>query len=181
MKKWKHLRGNKDYYSWRNTQKSRDIRQRPTCLATDYSKKWHWILATSKALCVCSKQTILLSPKLESDISYWSLHSLRYASTEGEALAVVDARVKARHFVLDCPNMMIVVDHKILLKVFGDRSLDAIPNPRLRNLIPNYWHYGYPACRCSHHITQSSGKCKLALSAVKPNERVDGFNSVFFW
>ncbi|MEM7284015.1 MAG: DDE-type integrase/transposase/recombinase, partial [Pseudomonadota bacterium] len=50
------------------------------------------------------------------------------------ALAVVDALEKTRHFVLGCPDLTIAVDHRPLLKVFGDRSLEAIPNPRLRNL-----------------------------------------------
>ena len=48
---------------------------------------------------------------------------------------VADALDKARYFVLGCNYLVItVVDHKLLLKVFGDRSLDQISNPRLRNL-----------------------------------------------
>lgn len=58
----------------------------------------------------------------------------RYAPIEGEALAVTDALDKARHFVLGCKNLTIAVDHRPLLKVFGDRSLDHISNTRLRNL-----------------------------------------------
>ena len=58
----------------------------------------------------------------------------RYAPIEGEALAVVYALDKARHFIIGCPNLSIAVDHKPLLKVFGDQHLDNIPNPRLRNL-----------------------------------------------
>ena len=58
----------------------------------------------------------------------------RYQPVEGEALAVVDALQKARHFVLGCKNLIVAVDHKPLLKIFGDRSLEDIPNPRLRNL-----------------------------------------------
>ncbi|GFO31507.1 enzymatic polyprotein [Plakobranchus ocellatus] len=58
----------------------------------------------------------------------------RYAPIEGEALAVVDALDKARHFTLGCADLIIAVDHKPLLKIFGDRCLDDIPNPRLRNL-----------------------------------------------
>lgn len=57
-----------------------------------------------------------------------------YQPVEGEALAVVDALYKARHFVLGCKNLIVAVDHKPLLKIFGDRSLEDIPNPRLRNL-----------------------------------------------
>ena len=58
----------------------------------------------------------------------------RYAPVEGEALAVADALDKARFFVLGCNNLIIAVDHKPLLKVFGDRSLEKITNARLRNL-----------------------------------------------
>ncbi|KAK3884222.1 hypothetical protein Pcinc_011498 [Petrolisthes cinctipes] len=58
----------------------------------------------------------------------------RYASVEGEALAAVDALDKASHFVLGCSDLILAVDHKSLLKMFADRSLEDIPNPRLRNL-----------------------------------------------
>ena len=53
---------------------------------------------------------------------------------EGEALAVADALDRARHFVLGCRDLTIAVDHKPLLKLFGDRCLEDIPNPRLRNI-----------------------------------------------
>ena len=58
----------------------------------------------------------------------------RYTPIEGQALAVADALDKAKHFVLGCSNLVIAMDHKPLLKIFGDRSLDQISNPRLRNL-----------------------------------------------
>ena len=48
---------------------------------------------------------------------------------EGEALAVADAFDKAGFFVLCCSNLIITVDHKPLLKVFGDRSLDEFSMP----------------------------------------------------
>lgn len=58
----------------------------------------------------------------------------RYAPIEGEALAVADVLDKARYFVLSCSQLIVVVDHKPLLKVFGDRSFENISNSRLRNL-----------------------------------------------
>ncbi|XP_063960192.1 uncharacterized protein LOC135155220 [Lytechinus pictus] len=58
----------------------------------------------------------------------------RYAPVEGEALALADALDKARYFVLGCEDLTIAVDHKPLLKIFADRALQEIPNPRLRNL-----------------------------------------------
>ncbi|XP_076064978.1 uncharacterized protein LOC143039017 [Oratosquilla oratoria] len=56
---------------------------------------------------------------------------------EGEALAVADALEKSRYFALGCDNLTIVVDHKPLLKILSDHSLDDIPSARLRNLKEN--------------------------------------------
>ena len=58
----------------------------------------------------------------------------RYAHIEGEALAVADALDKARYCVLGCDTLILAVDHKPLLKIVGNRSLEDIPNSRLRNL-----------------------------------------------
>lgn len=110
---------------------------RPTCLATDWSKDgvgfWlfqkHCNCLSSKPFCCRTGWRISLVGS-----RFTSGAESRYAPVEGEALAVVDALDKARHFVLGCPNLTIAVDHKPLLKVFGDRSLEDIPNPRLRNL-----------------------------------------------
>ena len=111
--------------------------RRPTCLATDWSKTGigYWLLQKH---CTCStkvpfcchtgwKVTLVGSRFTHAAES-------RYAPVEGEALAVADALNKARYFVLGCEDLTIAVDHKPLLKLFGDRSLEDIPNPRLRNL-----------------------------------------------
>ena len=37
-------------------------------------------------------------------------------------------------FTLGCPNLTLVVDHRPLLGVLNDRSLDSIENPRLLKL-----------------------------------------------
>ncbi len=58
----------------------------------------------------------------------------RYAPVEGEALAVADALDRTRHFILGCSDLVVALDHKPLLRLFGDRCLEDIPNPRLRNL-----------------------------------------------
>ena len=50
----------------------------------------------------------------------------RYSSIEGEALAVVIALYKSRYFALGCENLVLAVDHKPLLKVFGDNHLSEI-------------------------------------------------------
>ena len=73
----------------------------------------------------------------------------RYAPVEGEALAVADALDKARFFVLGCSNLIIAVDHKPLLKVFGDRSLEEInqrpaAQPKGENLTLPILHGTHP-------------------------------------
>lgn len=111
--------------------------RRPTCLATDWSKTgigfWllqkHCTCPTKDPFCCQTGWKVTLVGS-----RFTHAAESRYAPVEGEALAVADALNKARYFVLGCEDLTIAVDHKPLLKLFGDRSLEDIPNPRLRNL-----------------------------------------------
>ena len=110
---------------------------RPTCLATDWSKEGigflilqkHCACNPTKPFCCRNGWKIALVGSCFTHAS-----ESRYAPIEGEALAIADALEKARFFVLGCKDLTIAVDHKPLLKIFGDRSLEDIPNARLRNL-----------------------------------------------
>ena len=111
-------------------------KDKPTCLATDWSKSdiGFWLLQhcdcpKSEPFCCCSGWKVPLVGNLFTHAA-----ESRYAPIEGEALAVTDALGKARYFVLGCPDLIIAVDHKPLLKIFLDRSLEDISNARLRNL-----------------------------------------------
>ena len=112
-------------------------KSKPTCLATDWSKTglgfWlfqkHCQCRDVKPFCCATGWKITF---VGSRFTHPA--ESRYAPIEGEALAVADALDKARHFVLGCDDLIIAVDHKPLLKLFGDRSLADIPNNRLRNL-----------------------------------------------
>ena len=112
-------------------------KSRPTCLATDWCKEGlgFWLLQKHcdcqvvKPLCCKSGWRVALVGS-----RFTTGAESRYAPIEGEALAVVDALRKARHFVLGCKDLIVAVDHKPLLKVLGDRSLENINNPRLLNL-----------------------------------------------
>ena len=84
----------------------------------------------------------------------------RYAPIEGEALAVADALDKARYFVLGCEDLIIAVDHKPLLKIFGDRSLEDIPNSRLRNLKEKTLRYRFRVT----HVPGMRNKAADAMS-----------------
>ena len=112
-------------------------KSKPTCLATDWSKTGigYWLFqkhcrcpSTDPFCCRSGWKVTLVGSR------FTHAAESRYAPIEGEALAVADALDKARFFVLGCDNLIIAVDHKPLLKVFGDRSLDEISNGRLRNL-----------------------------------------------
>ena len=58
----------------------------------------------------------------------------RYAPVEGEALAVVWGLEQSRFFTQGCDDLFVATDHKPLIKIFGDRTLDEITNSRLFRL-----------------------------------------------
>lgn len=58
----------------------------------------------------------------------------RYAAVEGEALAVAWGLEQSRYFTQGCDDLIIVTDHKPLVKILGDRTLDEITNTRLFRL-----------------------------------------------
>ena len=112
---------------------------KPTVLSTDYSKtgigfslmQKHCQCEFSKSKPFCCKpgwKITLIGSR------FTSAAESRYAPIEGEALAVADALHKCKYFILGCPNLIVAVDHKPLLKVLGNRSLEDINNPRLLNL-----------------------------------------------
>ena len=106
-------------------------KNKPTCLATDWSRDGigYWLFQkhcqcnTSKPFCCPTGWQVTLVGS-----RFTSAAESKYAPIEGEAPAVADALDKARFFVLGCDNLTIAVDHKPLLKVLGDRSLEDIPN-----------------------------------------------------
>ena len=108
-----------------------------TCLATDWSKDGigYWLLQKH---CSCPRSdTICCKDGWKIALvgsRFTHAAESRYAPIEGEALAVADALDRCRYFVLGCKDLIVAVDHKPLLKLFGDRSLEDIPNTRLRNL-----------------------------------------------
>ena len=42
--------------------------------------------------------------------------------------------MKTRYYVLGCKKLIVATDHRPLLGVFGDKSLESVENPRLRRL-----------------------------------------------
>ena len=149
-------------------------KSRPTCLATDWSKSgigfWlfqkHCTCTDVKPFCCNSGWKIALVGS-----RFTSPAESRYAPVEGEALAVVYALDKARYFVLGCTDLTIAVDHKPLLKLFGDRFLEDIPNSRLRNLKEKTLRYRFKMV----HIPGVKHKVADGLSRhpVNPPETIE--------
>ena len=105
-----------------------------SCLMTDWSKAGCGFLLTQKH-CWCVRK----SPSYYSTV--WRLvlagskfsnkAESMYAPTEGECIAEVRAHTKAKYFVLGCSDLTVVTDHKPIIKILGNRSLENIDNPRL--------------------------------------------------
>ena len=57
----------------------------------------------------------------------------RYSPIEGECLAFADTLHKAKHYLLNCDNLLLSTDHKPLVGVFA-KNLEDIENPRLLSI-----------------------------------------------
>ena len=90
----------------------------------------------------------------------------RYAPIEGEALAVAWALEQTKFFTLGCDDLIVVVDHKPLTKVLGDRTLDEIPNPRLFRIKQRTLPWIY-------QIYWMPGKCNSFSDAISRNPATD--------
>ena len=113
-----------------------DITKR-TCLRTDWSKSGVGYLLAQKH-CSCSGRSygccqdgwrITLAGS-----RFLTPAEKNYAPVEGEALAVAWALEQTKFFTMGCNDLLIIVDHKPLVKILGDRRLDEIENPRLFRL-----------------------------------------------
>ena len=108
--------------------------KRKTALATDWSKTGTgWSLLQKHCNCqaeippCCNDGWKLVY----AGSQFNTKAEANYSPVEGEALAVVKALRKSSYFTLGCDSLIIVTDHKPLLKVLGNRKLEEIDNPRL--------------------------------------------------
>ena len=135
---------------------------RPTCLRTDWSKKGIGYFLLQKH-CKCEE----LSPGCCENGWLITLAGSRfldsaeqhYAPVEGEALAITWGLEQTKYFTMGCQKLVVATDHKPLLKIFGDRTLDEIPNTRLfrlkQRILP--WYFD---------IIHLPGKTNLACDAT---------------
>ena len=146
---------------------------KPTCQATDWSNNGigYWLFQ-KHCLCLGIKPFCCHEGWQITLVGSRFTHPAEshYTPVEGEALAVADALDKARFFVLGCEELIIAVDHKPLLKIFGNRSLEDISKARLLNLKEKTLRYRFtmihvPGVRhkaadaVSHHQLVIQRKC----------------------
>lgn len=110
---------------------------RPTCLATDWSKTGIRFTLSQKH-CDCQQtdnplcgenhwKTVYIGSRFTSPAES------RYAPIEGEAIALLFGLERCRMFVLGCPSLIVAVDHKPLVKIFNNQALSETKNPRVFN------------------------------------------------
>ena len=86
---------------------------------------------------------------------------------------MVDALEKARYFVLSCKDLVICVDHKPQLKTFSDRSLNDIPNPRLRKFKEKTLRYRFTMMHIpgvKHKIPDTLSRYPVGHEILPPND-----------
>ena len=93
----------------------------------------------------------------------------RYAPVEGEALAVAYALEKAKFFVLGCTDLNVAVDHKPLLDIFSDRSLD-MANGRMRSLKEKTLRYRFTMSHVPGLKNRAADALSRHPSSTTPSE-----------
>ena len=108
---------------------------RVTCLSTDWSKTGIGFLLSQKH-CSCP-----FSNNPLCGVGHWKVvyagsrftrdAESRYAPIEGESLALLFGLESCKMFVMGCPNLIVAVDHKPLVRIFNGQYLNEIKNPRI--------------------------------------------------
>jgi hypothetical protein len=110
---------------------------KPTCLRLDWSSRGIGYFLLQQH-CHCSVGLPDCCPNgwkvTLAGSRFLAAAEQRYAAIEGEALAIAWGLEQTRYFTLGCAQLLVVTDHKPLVKIFGDRTLDEITNTRLFRL-----------------------------------------------
>lgn len=113
-------------------------RTRPTVVITDWSKEGiGFVVLQQYCLCVSADSPFCCKGGWRLALCgsrHLTVAEMGYAPIEGEALAVAWCLRKARLFLLGCPSLVLVTDHRPLVGLLGNRALTDIVNPRLFRL-----------------------------------------------
>ena len=145
-----------------------------TCLAPDFCKTGIGFHLLQKN-CSCSMITPVCCP------TGWSLvfagsrftnqAEQRYAPIEGECLAAAWAMDKCKYFLIGCESFVLAVDHKPLLGILSDRSLEEIENPRLVRLKEKTLRYNFKVVHVPGKLHKTAdATSRGAVSAAEEGE-----------
>ena len=143
---------------------------RPTCIQCDWSKEGiGYLLLQKHCSCPMDNMPVCCNEgwKLVYAGSRFTKASERgYAPLEGEALAVSWSLEHARIFILGCPDLTIVTDHKPLLGIYNNRELASIENLRVQRFKSRTLHYRF-------NIKHCTGKWNRGADALSRNPTAD--------
>ena len=117
-----------------------------TCLRHDWSKTRIGYMLLQKH-CSCSTDTPDCCPDgwgiVLAGSRFLSPTKQRYVPVEGEALEIAWGLEHTKYFTQGCDDLVVIIDHKPLTKILGDRTLDEIENSRIFRLkqrtLPRYF------------------------------------------
>ena len=144
--------------------------QRRTCLRPDWSQRGigyfllqqHCTCSSGIPDCCTDGWRITLAGS-----RFLSPAEQRYAAIEGEALAVAWGLEQTRYFTQGCDKLVVVTDHKPLVKILGDRTLDEITNSRLFRLKQRVLPWRF-------EVKYLPGKSNLAADATSRHPSLSG-------
>ena len=109
---------------------------RPCALWTDWSKNGIGFSLFQKQ-CKCSPDPTCCKTGWKlifANSRFTHENEKNYKPIEGESLALVYSLKRSKMFILGCPRVFVVTDHRPLVKIFGDKELEKIENPRVFDL-----------------------------------------------
>ena len=145
-----------------------------TCLAPDFCKTGIGFHLLQKN-CTCSNITPVCCKSGWSIVfagsRFTNQAEQRYAPIEGECLAAAWAMAKCKYFLIGCESFVLAVDHKPLLGILSDRSLEEIENPRLQRLKEKTLRFKFTTCYVPGRLHKTADAASRgAVSAAEEGE-----------
>ena len=120
-----------------------------TCLLTDWSKTGIGFKLMQKN-CDCEPVSPNCCPDgwglVFANGRFLTSAESRYSPVEGECLAAAWAMEKAKYFLLGCKSFLLATDHKPLLGILSDRSMEDVENPKLQRLKEKTLRFNFAIC-----------------------------------
>ena len=72
---------------------------------------------------------------------------------------------------MGCSNLVVATDHKPLVKIFGDRTLDEIANPRLFRIKQRTLRWYFTVVHVPGNINQAADATYILASLIETAKR----------